>query len=345
LKSGAKKDISGSKFNFSSKFAAMTNVPIQPNWQRVSTRKSLYIVLALTIVTFFFLGPFIALVITMPFYPGSFMDMISAMSNPLAHPEVKIPMMMVQGITTLLAFIVVPYFYAKKYMDLTPKDLFGKEVPSPLITILVFAIVIVFMIANSIFIEWNQNVQLPEMLSGLEDWARGIEDQAAMITEYLTSFTSLSDFLIALVVIAVLPAIGEELVFRGLVQNHIHILTKNVHKAVWISAIIFSFFHFQFFGFVPRMLLGALFGYLYVWSGNIAYPILAHFINNGFTLLMVYFYHSGAIEFDIESTETVPLTNALLAMVVTAVLLYLFSAHFRKQDLNEGLEDGFHLRD
>jgi len=203
----------------------------------------------------------------------------------------------------------------------------------------VIVLVIVFMGANSLFIEWNQNLNLPESLGWFESWARDFEDRIQEITIFLTTFDSTSEFLIAFFVIALLPAIGEELVFRGFIQNHIHILTKNLHIAIWVAAFIFSFFHFQFYGFFPRLFLGALFGYLYVWSGNIIIPVIAHFVNNGFTLLMIYFYHEGAIDFDIEATESVPISNVLLSMVVTSVLLYLFYSYFRKKDIDEQLEN------
>ena len=313
---------------------------MSPNWEMVTPKLSLFLVLTIAIFGFFAIGPFLSLLVAIPFYQGSITDMMNAFTNPVSHPDIKNIMMLVQGLSMFLAFIVAPYLYSRHFLRLSTKDMFGNEAPTPKITLLVLMIVIVFMVANSIFIEWNQNVQLPEVFGGFERWAKGIENTAEEITLFLTRFNGISDFLIALFVIAIIPAVGEELVFRGLIQNHIQIITKNIHIAIWVSAFIFSFFHFQFYGFVPRLFLGAMFGYLYVWSGNIIYPMIAHFVNNGFTLLMIYFYHTGAIEFDIESTESVPLTNVLVSMVVCAVLLYLFESYFRKKISNEQLEDG-----
>lgn len=296
------------------------------------------LVLIMTIVGFFAIGPFLALAIVVPFYPGGILDMANAMSNPVNNPEVRGVMMGAQGLTTFFAFIVFPLIYIRKVLNIDFKRVFG-EVPTPAITLLVFAIVIIFMIANSLFIDWNQNVSFPSFLQGFENWARAVENQAAEVTEFLTASTKTTHFLVSLLVIAVLPAIGEELVFRGLIQDHLHAITQNKHIAVWVAAFLFSFLHMQFFGFVPRMLLGALFGYLFVWSGNLMYPIIAHFFNNGFTLFMVYWYQKGAIDFDIESTDAVPLTNVMVAMAVTAVLLYLFALHFRKRNTNGAVED------
>jgi hypothetical protein len=84
------------------------------------------------------------------------------------------------------------------------------------------------------------------------------------------------------------------------------------------------------------VLLGALFGYLYAWSGNIWYPIIAHFINNGFTLFMIFLYNKGAVEFDIESTETVSITAVLVSAAITGLLLFLFKSYFtREEKVNE----------
>ena len=130
--------------------------------------------------------------------------------------------------------------------------------------------------------------------------------------------------LVALVVVAVVPAVGEEVLFRGILQRNLTRWTGNVHAGIWLAAILFSAIHVQFLGFVPRMLLGALFGYLYVWAGNIWIPILAHFVNNGFTILMVYLYQRKVVPVDIESNESVPLAAALVSAGVTVGLLTYF---------------------
>jgi len=254
------------------------------------------------------------------------------MNDPVNNESVKVPMFIAQAFSTIIGFMVMPYPYGIMVLNLRNHEIIGKSVPTPIMSLLVMIIVISFMGVNSIFIEWNANVELLEILSGFEQWARNFEDRAQEITQFLTQFDSNSQFILAFFVIAVLPAIGEEFVFRGLLQNHLNVITKNLHVAVWLAAILFSFFHMQFYGFVPRIILGALFGYLYAWSGNLAYPIIAHFVNNGFTLLMMYLYNKGAVDFDIESTESVPVSTVLISAGVTAVLLYIFKGYFRKEE-------------
>jgi uncharacterized protein len=197
-------------------------------------------------------------------------------------------------------------------------------------------LVIVFMGVNSVFIEWNSTAEFPEFLKGFEQWAREKEDLAAKMTEFLTQFNSVFEVAIALFVIAVLPAIGEEIVFRGIVQNLLRKLTSNIHVSIWIAAFLFSAIHLQFFGFVPRLLLGALFGYLYYWSGSLTMAMLAHFVNNGFSVLAIYFYQKGTMTYDLESPESLPLTAVAVCTVATAGLLFYFYNYFRnlKSDIN-----------
>ena len=310
----------------------MVSLESEKNWERIGPIQSLVILVLIAITGFTFIGPFIGLIAAIPFFDGSVMEMFEAMNDPTSNESVKIPMFIAQGFATFFGFIVFPLAYARMFLNLDNKDLMENSTATPSMSLVVALIVIVFMGANSILIEWNANISLPESLAGFERLARSIEDRAQEMTQFLTNFDNNGQFFIALVVIAVLPAIGEEFVFRGLIQNHLQVIFKNIHAAIWISAILFSMFHLQFYGFVPRILLGALFGYLYAWSGNLSYPIIAHFVNNGFTLLMIYLHNKGTVNFDIESTETVPITTVLLSTAVTVILLYVFKSYFRRQE-------------
>jgi len=185
-------------------------------------------------------------------------------------------------------------------------------------------VVVAFMPFDGLIIEWNQHLHLPPTLAPLEAWMRNQEKSLAGITKYLTTFDTPGQLVVALVVIAVIPAIGEEALFRGVLQRNFSYWTGNVHVGVWLAAALFSAIHVQFLGFFPRMLLGALFGYLYVWSGNIWVPILAHFVNNGFTVLMVYLYQRKMTTVDIDSSESVPIWGAMASLALVAGLLYYF---------------------
>ena len=178
-------------------------------------------------------------------------------------------------------------------------------------------VVVAFMPFDGLVIEWNQTVHLPQALAPLEEWMRNKETDLAGVTKFLTTFNTPVQLVLAVLVIAVIPAIGEEVLFRGILQRNLTVWTRNPHVGIWLAAALFSAIHVQFLGFVPRMLLGALFGYLYLWSGNIWVPILAHFVNNGFTVLMVYLYQHRVTTVDIESTKSVPLLGALVSFLLT----------------------------
>jgi membrane protease YdiL (CAAX protease family) len=173
---------------------------------------------------------------------------------------------------------------------------------------------------DSLFIEWNKSIQLPSALKGLEQWMQESEEAAKKITLYFTDFKSFPQFVVALVVVAGTAAISEELLFRGVLQNILLKKWNNPHLAIWVAAFWFSFIHFQFYGLIPRMLLGAMFGYLYYWSGSLSLPIWAHFVNNGFTILMSYLYKIGVLEVNIVETDSVPLTIALPSALLSVVI-------------------------
>ena len=96
----------------------------------------------------------------------------------------------------------------------------------------------------------------------------------------------------------------------------------SVHVGIWLAAALFSAIHLQFYGFVPRMLLGALFGYLYIWTGNLWVPMLAHFFNNGFAVVMMALNKQKITTIDLEANDIVPLPVALFALVISAVLAF-----------------------
>ena len=278
---------------------------------------------------FLAIGPILGMLLVLPFFDLEFNQLIQALGDPLSHPEAKIPIYIIQGITTLVGFIAIPWIYLQK-VGIHPLSHFFPHKIVPRALVLTSVIVVCFMVVNAPFIEWNANVKLPEFLSSFEQWASRNEDLFKRLTKYLTLFDSPLEFLLGMVVIAVIPAIGEELFFRGLIQNQFHFLFKNIHWAIWITAVIFSAFHLQFYGLVPRMLLGVLFGYLYFWSRNLLVPIIAHFVNNGFTVILVYLNQLGIIEFDLEASgEIKPLPVIIFAIITFSIIFY-----FRKMHTN-----------
>ncbi len=173
--------------------------------------------------------------------------------------------------------------------------------------------------------DMNSQMKLPEALSGIENWMKTMEDAAKIMVEKFMKVDGVSGLMFNLFMIAVLPALGEELLFRGVIQRIFTNWTKNHHWSIWITAFLFSAMHMQFFGFLPRMFLGAMFGYLLVWTGTMWVPILAHFVNNTMGVLGYYFINKGVISKDIDEfgtgTEQIPLV--MLSLSLVGVLLFL----------------------
>jgi uncharacterized protein len=143
---------------------------------------------------------------------------------------------------------------------------------------------------------WNESMSFPSWLSGVENWMKKEEESAGQLTTLFLETKTTGGLILNILMIGIIPAIGEELLFRGIIQRIFTEWFKNHHWGIWMTAIIFSALHMQFFGFLPRALLGVLFGYLLVWSKNLWLPITAHFINNTTAVLAYYLFGKGVIQ-------------------------------------------------
>jgi hypothetical protein len=128
--------------------------------------------------------------------------------------------------------------------------------------------------------------------SWLELQLKPTEALMEKMTSVFLGSQDLAGVLLAFFSIAVIPAILEEFTFRGVIQSLLAKITRNIHLAIWLSAAIFSLIHFQFYGFLPRVLLGALLGYLVIWTGSIWASILAHFTNNALAFVLYRIYQT-----------------------------------------------------
>lgn len=173
-------------------------------------------------------------------------------------------------------------------------------------------------------IVWNAGVHFPAFLQGFEHWARAEEDRLADLTKSLMQFPTAGRLAVGLLVVGVVPAMAEELVFRGVMQPNLVRWFNSRHVGVWLTAAIFSAIHVQFFGFVPRLLLGVVLGYLYEWSGNILVPMAAHFTNNAFQLVLVYLAQHGLLPatLDPDANQLLPWPSIAGAALLGAALLY-----------------------
>ena len=295
-------------------------------------RSPVYEIVLLVIFTFIglFIGYFAGVLLVMIYLGFDINALQTILANPTGNPSSWNVIMALQAIPSLGAFIIAPLIFikviARERIDSLNTNKHIWLIPAILCVVLIIA----FMPFNALFIEWNNKMDLPDWLGGLERWMQEKEGTLKELTDYLTSFSTIPQLLIGFLVIAFIPAIGEELLFRGLIQPRVFRLTKNVHAAVWITGFIFSAIHLQFYGLLPRMLLGVVLGYLYIWSGNLWYPIIGHFTNNGFTLLMIFLYNNKTTDIDIEASTSVSIGTALLSLVFCVAILFVLKQYYFK---------------
>ncbi|MNY28869.1 CAAX amino terminal protease self- immunity [compost metagenome] len=172
-------------------------------------------------------------------------------------------------------------------------------------------------------------MDFPDFLNRVEEWMRMKEDQMAGLTKAFLKMDTVRQLIFNLFMIAVLPAMGEELLFRGVLQKLLIDSSRNHHAGIWIAAIIFSALHFQFYGFLPRMFLGVLFGYLFYWSGNIWLPIIAHFINNSTVVVVSYLFQHKFINFDIDKASKVSIEAYVACFAISVLLVVTFYRNTR----------------
>jgi hypothetical protein len=194
-------------------------------------------------------------------------------------------------------------------------------------------LVLVLSFAASPFVnfigEINANMQLPVWLSGVENWMKNAEEKAAELTEAFLNVETTGGLLFNIFMVAFLPAIGEELLFRGVIQRIFTNWTRNFHWGIWISAILFSALHMQFYGFIPRVFLGVLFGYLMVWSGSMWLPIIAHFINNVVAVVAMYMIDKKLLSPEIEEIGTT--SDSYYMAAVSFILIVVFMLMIKRQ--------------
>lgn len=252
------------------------------------------------------------------------MGCIILFPQPLSIASLKGIQLLQTAAIFLLPPLCMAYLWAQEPMKWLEVETFQSfKVSGTAILLMLVALPAINLLAHI-----NQQMALPAFLEPLEQWMKTAEEDAAHLTEQFLSVTTLGGLIINLLLMAVLPAIAEELTFRGVLQ---HLFTPKhqssiPHLAIWCSAILFSAIHMQFYGFIPRMLMGALFGYMLAWTGSLWVPILMHFTNNAMAVLLSFFAIKA--EWDNDLLDTIGTGDTLwlgiVSFVLTIVGIYIF---------------------
>lgn len=244
-----------------------------------------------------------------------------------SNPQVIEGLKFFQLLSAIGVFIVPPILFGWIVYRKPIASLSLKTFSTPINWLLVLASMVVTMPFMTWLVEFNEQLILPDFLAPLENWMKQSEQSAEALTKVFLTFNGVGSFVYILLIVAIVPAVGEELLFRGVLQKIMVSWFKNYHVAIWVTAILFSALHMQFYGFLPRMLLGALFGYVFYWSGSLWLPIFGHFINNGSVVALSYLYPEM-----MENTEITLFDSEMnwIASIVSAVLMVGLMLFFKR---------------
>ncbi len=250
--------------------------------------------------------------------PSGFSSMLNMNANMSASALNSLKIM--QMGSSVFGFLLPAIFFAKVIVR-QPVPYLKANWRFPLILLLVvFFIMLIASPLMEMLITFNQKMVFPPFLKGLERWMRNMEDTAGQQTEILLQMKTPLSFIVNLLIIAILPAVSEEFIFRGCFQQIFTGWTRSIHWGVWLSAALFSFIHFQFFGFLPRMLLGVFFGYFAAWSGSIWPGVLGHFLNNGTALVVSYLYQNKLIKVNPDEQQMFDWKSYTFSIILTLIL-------------------------
>lgn len=186
-------------------------------------------------------------------------------------------------VTQNLLVFILPVVIATAFISPTPASFVTlNKAPSLKTLLFVIAIYIAMTPALNYIVDWNKNIGLPESMAGLETWMRNAENAALTVTDKILEQNNI---IVSILLVGCLTGLSEEVFFRGGMQRIFLSRPMNAHIAIWLTAFIFSALHFQFFGFIPRLLIGAFFGYLAYWSGSLWTAVFAHALNNSTVII------------------------------------------------------------
>ncbi len=288
-----------------------------------------------------FLFMIVGMVVAIPFYGLSeLMNLLNGVQN---NSDESINFLKYMQVLQSIGLFVVPPFILGFLYHGNVKEylLINRSAQSRCFVLAVFCLLAIVPFINFLG-DINSKMSFPSFLSGLENWMRNMEDNAKVLIDKFMTVNGFGGLLFNVFMIAVLPAIGEEFMFRGVIQRIFTDWTRNHHWGIWVTAFVFSAMHMQFYGFLPRLVLGAMFGYLLVWTGTMWVPVLAHFFNNLVGVLGYFLIGKGTISKDVEEfgTGQGELFVVIISVSVAGWLLYLIYKYGQqKTKMPANLED------
>lgn len=233
----------------------------------------------------------------------------------------------------IFTFVLPPILYAMLTNE-NPKESLGIKNVSYHWFIIGFVMMYAILPLNNVFAEWNAGLKLPESMSRIEELIKEMYESSAVVLEKLVNVNTFGGFVINLIMIAGLAALGEELLFRSIIQTFLIKTCKNAHVGIIIASAIFSFIHFDFYAFIPRLVLGMLLGYMFYYSRSIWVSMFMHFVNNATAVVIYYLNNIGVTNVDV---ETFGQTQLLPLLISIALMIVLFRLAIRRTENKEHL--------
>lgn len=243
----------------------------------------------------------------------------------MGGPDKAVAMSRIATVIQDIFMLIMPALVTALIVTRQPVKLLALgRMPSAGRVLIAIAVMLLASPAMSWIIELNSSIQLPESLGALEQKMRAMEDSAQATLDFMLGAHTPANLFVNILLIGLLAGFSEELFFRGALQRLINSTGLSVTAAIWISAIIFSAIHMQFYGFVPRMLLGVYFGYLLVWSGSVWLPVIVHAFNNSMFLVLKYMTGNGDPSIGAEGSmeSVIAIIASVLATAAGLILLY-----------------------
>ncbi|MDW8302061.1 MAG: CPBP family intramembrane glutamic endopeptidase [Bacteroidia bacterium] len=252
----------------------------------------------------------LAMVLTVPIFGIPMKDLASLTKNPAYVHATRF----IQFVTQIGWFFVSIWLIIRLYIP-KPFEYFGIRLPQPYA---IWVLALAGMLTIQVLVGWtaqvNAKIPLPDALVRMEK-------DAETVTNLFLKAENVWILLVNLLIIALVPGIGEELFFRGFMQNTL-LKVAHHHVAIWVTAAVFSAIHFQFMGFIPRIILGAYLGYLAYYGKSILPSMLAHTFNNGMQVLMVYLNQDLlGMSVDDPKNQTFTLWDIFVSVILTVFTL------------------------
>lgn len=238
-----------------------------------------------------------------------------------ATPDAVRALWIFQIVSTTIPLLIIPLFFALVVVKEPSAYLKWDVRFPPVLLIVIFLLMFISLPIVEVLANLNQRMVLPDFLKGLEQWMKASEHEAEQATKIILKMDTPIDLVKVLLLVAATTAVVEEFMFRGALQTIFTRWTQNPHTAIWITAILFSAFHMEFYGFLPRVMLGVFFGYFVYWSGSIWTSVWAHFINNGTAVVLTYLFQHKLIKDNPDTAQSFSYLGYVFSVMITLLLL------------------------